>query len=179
MRVARTEKLIKNSKKIKNFKVGDFVVCQDILDRESKWTKKGKVVRVTNGKNSYVVELETGGEIERHRHHICDDKTHESYGIMGFGNLGNITDVSESVARSMSQENSEMGQTDSAHEIAHEIADDSDEEMINLPQAQGQGSPVQRAAAGQGQSGEREQLERRHTRANPLRPVPSLYPVDF
>ena len=124
VRVARTERLIKNSKKIKNFKVGDFVVCQDILDRESKWTKKGRVVRVTNGKNSYVVELETGGEITRHRHHIRDDKTHENYR----GNLGNISDVSGGVARSMSQENNEMGQTD----IAHEIADDSsDEEMIN------------------------------------------------
>merc|ERR1712059_243061 len=37
-RVARTEKLIKNSKTVRNYKIGEFVVCQEISDKESKWT---------------------------------------------------------------------------------------------------------------------------------------------
>jgi hypothetical protein len=76
VRVQRTENMIKKSKTVKNYKIDDQVIIQDLKKR---WTLKGKITQTTLSKNSYIIMLEDGTFIERHRHMIRDDKSHPNY----------------------------------------------------------------------------------------------------
>ena len=161
------------------------MVCQDISDKESKWTLKGRVVKATNGKNSYVVLLDTGGEIIRHRHHIRTDKAHPSYRADGMGEIS-VRAGSDIITQERSQNNVELGQSapSDCTDITYESDDDDENETLanNVPQARspGPGQRIGSADAEQGGGGP-QPIEgvRRHTRANPGRVVPSLYPINF
>ena len=118
---------------------------------------------MTKGKNSYVIELEEGGELERHRHQIRDDKAHEKYREIEIVNQESENDDTGAEEIVMSQED-EIGQETNETD---DYTDAYNDDTVPLPyQIQVQESPVRPTEElGQG---------RCHTRANPSRPVPLL-----
>ena len=124
-RVQRTSSLIKNSKSVKNYVPLDQVILQD-TDRKGHWTQKGKIISMTKGKNSYIVELEDGTRFERHHHQMCDDKSHPLYRnveIIPQTNSGSLVgneeiDIPDSGLTQQSEENQGTVELDALDEPA-------------------------------------------------------------
>ena len=74
----REKKLSSKTQKLSNYQPNDRVILQD-MDKKGRWIKRGKIIRETRGKNSFIVQLDDGTEYERHCHHIRDDKAHKDY----------------------------------------------------------------------------------------------------
>ena len=68
-RVKRTEREIKNRKAVKNFIPEDYMIIQNV-DKDGMWVKGGQISHATQRKNSYVINLEDGSQLERYHHHI-------------------------------------------------------------------------------------------------------------